>query len=105
MNKRKYSSQQEKTIANNLGGRQQPNSGATPFMKGDVILPGVLIEAKTSVTRKKSYSVKEETIKKLKVEALASRRYTWALAFNFGPGTENLYVIDENTFKRIVEEK
>lgn len=101
MNTRKYSSRQEKYVAKKLGGRVQPNSGATPFMKGDVVMDNWLLECKTQMTDKKTITIKKEWLDKLEEERFAMRKQNMALVFNFGPGQENYYVINEKTFKQL----
>lgn len=97
-----YSNIQEKSVANSLGGKQVRGSGASAFSKGDVRLDKVLIECKTSETIKNSYSVKKSILEKIKDEARLMHKYYSILAFNFGPGTENYYVIDEDTAKFLI---
>lgn len=101
MNTRKFSSKQEKIVAKSLKGKVQPNSGATPFAKGDVILDDWLIECKTQMTDKKTITIKKEWLDKLEEERFAMRKTNMALAFNFGPGQENYYVITERAFKQM----
>ena len=64
MNTRKFSSKQEQYIAELLGGKQQSNSGATAYNKGDVITDDWLIECKTTTKPKSSFSIKKEWIDK-----------------------------------------
>lgn len=105
MNTRKFSSRQEKYVAKQLGGKVQPNSGATPFFKGDITVgKDWLIECKTQLTDKKSISIKKEWLEKLEEERFAMRRTNMALAFNFGPDQENYFVITEKTFKQLTKE-
>ena len=105
MNKptRFYSDRQEKHIAKEISGKQQSNSGATPFYKGDIITQDWLIEAKTKTSESKSFTIKKEWLDKNKEEAFAMNKSYNALAFNFGPDTPNYYVIDEKTFKLLNE--
>lgn len=105
MNKptRFYSSKQEKQVAKAVSGRQVANSGATAFAKGDVTTDLMLIECKTCVEEKKSFSIKKEWLKKNKEEAFEMGKSYSALAFNFGPNSENYYVIDEKLFKELIE--
>lgn len=98
-----YSDKQEKAVAKSLKGRQVGGSGASAFSKGDVSLGHILIECKTSMTEKSSYSVKKEVLEKAHREALSMRKFFSVLAFNFGPNSDNYYVIDENTMKFLVE--
>ena len=101
MNTRKYSSKQEKIVAKSLQGRVQPNSGATPFMKGDVVTDNWLVECKTQLTNKKSITIKKEWLDKLEEERFAMRKQYKALAFNFGPGENNFYILDDKTFNNL----
>ena len=55
---RYYSQKQESNVAKLVDGKQTPNSGATPFIKGDVTTKDFIIECKTTMTNKDSYSVK-----------------------------------------------
>lgn len=59
---RYYSCKQEEQISKLLGGIQNPNSGATLFIKGDVRIPdaSMLIECKTCMKEKNSFSIKRE---------------------------------------------
>ena len=95
-----YSNRQEKVVANDIGGKQQSNSGATTFQKGDVITDKFLIECKTCVEPKKSFSIKKEWIKKNRQEAFAMGKQYSALVFDFGDGEQH-YVIDSKLFKQL----
>lgn len=97
-----YSNRQEKQVAKAIKGKQTANSGATAFQKGDVITADWLIECKTSTSPKKSFSIQKEWLEKNKEEAFGMGKLYSALAFNFGPDTDNYYVIDEKTFKTII---
>lgn len=98
-----YSSRQEKKVAKAVGGKQVSNSGATAFNKGDVTSDNFLIECKTCVEDKKSFSIKKDWLEKNKEEAFEMGKAYSALAFNFGPSSENYYVIDERLFKILKE--
>ena len=98
-----YSSKQEKAVAKAVGGKKVANSGATAFNKGDVTTDDMLIECKTCVENKKSFSIKKEWLEKNKEEAFEMGKSYSALAFNFGPDTDNYYVIDEKLFKILKE--
>lgn len=102
MNTRYYSSKQEKKIAKAISGKQVANSGATAFNKGDVIAGNWLIECKTCVSPKNSFSIKKEWLEKNKEEAFEMRKDYNALAFDFGSGT-NYYIIEERIFKELLE--
>ena len=96
-----FSKAQETTVAKAVGGKRTANSGATPFSKGDVRTDKFLIECKTCVEEKKSFTIKREWIDKNKEEAFAMNKPYSAIVFNFGPDTENHYVISEKLFKRL----
>jgi len=98
-----YSNKQEKKVAKAIGGKKVANSGATAFNKGDVTTDDFLIECKTCTEDKKSFSIKKEWIEKNKEEAFAMCKSYSALVFNFGPNSENYYVIDERLFKLLKE--
>lgn len=96
-----YSKNQENTVAKAVGGKRTANSGATPFSKGDIRTDKFLLECKTCVTEKKSFAIKKEWIDKNKEEAFAMNKPYSAIVFNFGPDTENHYIINEKLFKRL----
>lgn len=97
-----YSDKQEKQVAKAVGGKQTANSGATAFVKGDVLLDDWLIECKTCTSEKKSFAIQQEWLSKNAQEAFAMGKSFSAVAFNYGPGAPNYYVIDEKTFKRLL---
>ena len=103
MNTRKLSNAQEKEVAKIIGGRVQPNSGAGDFKKGDVKHKYAMVECKTSATTKKSYSVKWDDLMKLKKTRIEMGLPYAALAFNFGPNTENFYVVSEREFNAFLD--
>ena len=63
----------------------------------------MLIECKTAMTEKSSFSIKKDWLEKSKQEAFSSHCDYTALAFNFGPDTKNYYVISELLMKTLVE--
>ena len=93
-----YSNRQEKAVAKAVGGRQTPNSGATPWAKGDVVAEDWLIECKTTATEKESFSVKRAWLEKNKEEAFSTGKTYNALCFDFGDNGNRYYVVDEKTF-------
>lgn len=98
-----YSNHQEKKVAKAVGGKQVSNSGATAFNKGDVTTDSMLLECKTCMENKKSFSIKKEWLEKNKEEAFEMGKSYSALVFNFGPDTDNYYVIDEKLFKELLD--
>ena len=90
-------------MAKALNGKVTANSGATMWSKGDCYNDSWLIECKTCVEEKKSFSIKKEWLDKNKEEAFAMRKPYNALAFRFSPDGEDYYIVDEKTFKRLME--
>ena len=94
-----YSKNQEARVARIVGGKRTLNSGATSFQKGDVETSDFLIECKTSIEEKKSFSIKHEWLKKLKLEARSMGNPHYALLFNYGGyESENYCIISEKDF-------
>ena len=103
---RHFSSRQERTVAKAVDGRQTPNSGATPFAKGDVLTKGengFLIECKTKTSASESISIKKEWFEKNRQECLLMGTPHQAVVFSFGPDEENHYIIDEYLFQFLQE--
>lgn len=100
---RSFSDLQEKHIAELTGGKITSNSGGTKFGGGDVLTSQFLIEAKTSIIVKQSFSIKKEWIKKAKEQAFEQGRYHSALAFQFEPCGENYYVVSEDLFLELLQ--
>lgn len=106
MNKRPtrfYSNRQEKAVAKVIKGKQTANSGATEFKKGDVTTDDWLIECKTATTEKASFSIKRDWLDKNKEEAFAMNKSYNALCFDFGDNGSRYYIIDEKTFKEVLQ--
>ena len=59
---RYFSSCQENNVAKAVKGRRTANSGATTFSKGDVTTNKILLECKTTIDDKKSFTIKKEWI-------------------------------------------
>lgn len=102
---RYHSDAHEKSICKALGAYQQPNSGAAKFSKGDIVHDGasMLIEAKCAMIEKQSVSVRKEWFEKNQAEAFSIRRDNQAVCINFGPDTDNYYIINERLMKFLVE--
>lgn len=97
-----YSNSQEKKIAKSLGGKKVANSGATRFNKGDIVLDGWLLEAKTHTNNQSTFTLKKEWFSKNREEAIAMGKSYNALVFDFGDGEQH-YVISERLFKQLVK--
>lgn len=110
MNKNKestryFSDAHEKSVCKVTGSKQQSNSGASLFSAGDVINKGasILIECKTAMSNKNSFSIKKEWIEKSREEKFSQRVSNSCIAFNFGPGQENFFVIDEKLMQFLID--
>ena len=102
---RYFSDQHEKSVCAAIGGIQVVNSGAGRFKKGDVVVKdaSLLCECKCQMSEKESYSIKRDILKKNKEESFLNRLDNSCLCFNFGPGSENYYVIDEKLMRFLVD--
>ena len=84
--------------------KEQLTHGATHFDKGDITIGARwLVEAKTCMQPKSSFSIKKEWLKKLKEEQYACSKMYSTLCFDFGDQKERYYIIDENMFLYIKE--
>lgn len=99
-----YSRKQEEHVANKLEGYVVVNSGAGLFNKGDVVInrASCLIECKTCLTDKNSFSIKKDWIEKNKEEANEMRLDNNALCFSFGPESKQYYIIDEKLMSFLI---
>lgn len=97
-NMRKFSDRQEKKLARQFDGKQTVNSGASSFVKGDVLTRHFLIEAKTVTREVGTFPIKKEVLKKLQQEKFAMNKKYAALAFQFKPNGENFFVLNEKAF-------
>lgn len=98
---RYYSELQEEKVAKLLNGTRNANSGGGKFKKGDVTVKNanLLVECKTSMSDKSSFSVKKEWLDKNKKESFENRFENSCLCFNFGPESPNYFVINEKLMK------
>ena len=99
---RYFSNRQEKAVAKAVSGHKVANSGATAFNKGDVTTEHFLIEAKTCMEPKQSFSIKKNWLEKNEAEAFAMRKPYHALVFDYGDGVQH-YVIDQKLFDILLE--
>lgn len=90
-------------MAKCVGGQRTANSGATRWSKGDVRADDFLIECKTTITPKASFSIKKEWLDKNEDEAFAMGKHHSALAFQFEENGKNYYIISEKHFKEYLE--
>ena len=73
------------------------------FQKGDILTDNWLLECKTCTKHQKQFTIKKDWIEKNKHESLFMNKDYSAIVFNFGPDENNYYVIDELTFKELLE--
>lgn len=101
---RYYSKKQENNVAKTTGGTTVKNSGATMWQKGDVNVKDVsmLIECKTCVEPKKSFSIKKEWITKNRDECHFMGKDHSVISFDFGE-SENFYILEEKDFQLFLE--
>lgn len=97
---RYYSKCQEGNVADRLHLKRQPNSGATPFAKGDLCDEQLLVECKTLTRPQKTRTVEKQWMTKLKEEQLAMRKSLAAIVFDFGDG-DNYVMMTESDFQRL----
>ena len=91
---RDYSDKQEKVVAEYLEGIRTPNSGATPFKKGDIVTEDTIIECKTKTKEVTNHSIKKEWIDTLRRECISMGKEHWAIVFDFGTQKlEDQYVV------------
>lgn len=102
---RYYSKKQEEAVAKAVGGKRTPNSGATDFGgKSDVDITNLFnIECKTKTSNSESISIKKEWLLKNKREATFDGNPYSAIAFNFGPDSNNYYIIEEYLFLELID--
>lgn len=102
---RAYSDEHEKSVCKELQAHQTPNSGGGRFTKGDVVQDdaSLLIECKCSMTEKTSFSIKKEWIETARQNAFTDRLSNSCLCINFGPRSQNYYLIDGKLMKMLVE--
>ena len=101
---RAKSSQQEKRIAKAMGGKQVIGSGSTPFLKGDVVVDQLFIEAKTKMVPSQQITVKKVWIDKAKEQALSTRKRDYAIAISFGDPKE-YYIIEDTLMEELFKSR
>lgn len=101
---RAKSSQQEKRIAKAMGGKQVVGSGSTPFLKGDVIVDQLFIEAKTKMEPSQQITLKKAWLEKAKEQALSTRKRDYAVAISFGEPKE-FYIIEDTLMEELFKSR
>ena len=106
MSTKDYSILQEKHVAHALHGNLVAGSGSPIFKRGDVIIPNTMvIECKTTTKDSlKSWSIKKDWLEQNEKERLDLMLPYSALAISKDPtGTNNMYVINEELMKKLVD--
>ena len=98
---RYYSKKQETKVATELNMKVQPNSGATPFYKGDVSDENVLLECKTLTKPQIQRTIKKEWLTKLVEEQFAMGLDFSGLVFDFGD-TDEYVIVTLDLFKELM---
>jgi hypothetical protein len=101
----KKSSQQEEYVAEVLGAKKTPRSGATLHRKGDVQDSHIIVECKTYMEKRDSLTVKREWLTKLADERFQERKEFSILVQNFGgkPSEDNYVVMKLEDFAKMYE--
>lgn len=79
---RRKSVLQERRIAEDIGGRVQPGSGAPAFYKSDAVA-GLDLRVEAKTTSKESYTLTTAVIDKIRNEALSGGQEDWAMQIEF----------------------
>ena len=95
---RAASKRQETKVAKLLGGKVQPNSGATDYSKGDVTTDEMLLECKTSMKPR-------QWLNKNEIERFSMKKDYSGLVFDFGDKGEQYIVMEMSQFKRLLSER
>ena len=99
MTPQEASKKQEERIAKLFNTTPTPRSGGGNWKKGDVLSENYLIECKTSVTPKLTYSVKKLDLDKAKHEARQMRKENSILSFTIGENFEDYFIVDTKFIK------
>ena len=102
LNNKTASNLQEKQVAKHVNGLVTPGSGGLSHNGGDVITDKWFFECKTVTSEKNSYSIKKSVIDKAKEQCFEQMKEYWSLVFRFAPNGKDYYVVDEDTFKHMM---
>jgi hypothetical protein len=89
----------ENSVARIFNGNRQPNSGATDFLKGDVVSQDWIVECKATMTPKDSISVPRVWMEKLEQERKQSLKLYKAVAVSYDCGKTSYFILDERAMK------
>ena len=100
---RYYSNIQEQEVANKLGMKQQVNSGATLFEKGDIYDEYSLLDAKTVTKEQSGMRIEYDWFKKLKREAFGMGKELIGIVFRFSPKGEDFVAVPIDQYREMYE--
>lgn len=98
---KKVSIKQEERVARLFSGNRTPQSGGGKWKKGDVLSEDFLIECKTTLSVRTSYSVSRSILDKADEERREMNKPFYALAFTFGT-EEDFFVVDTKAMKYLL---
>lgn len=104
---KRKSQRRERALAEALGGRRQPASGALPHAKGDVRKRGEW-RIDDKMTKQKSFPLSKELFAKVRSECTYPEKPAMVIAFLdpiSGEVVEEVAVVDINTFKEMASDK
>lgn len=93
---------QEERVAKLFDGKRTPQSGGGKFRKGDILTKDFLIECKTTIEPKLTYSVKKDTLDKAKHEANEMGKEDSILAFTIGENFEDYFVVSHRFIRKLI---
>jgi hypothetical protein len=93
--------EQEERVAKLFGGRRTPQSGGGKWKKGDVLTDLFLIECKTTITEKPSYTIKKEILEKANIQRKEMMKPFYAQAFTFGDDTD-FFIFPKNAVEYLL---
>lgn len=99
---KKVSIAQEDRISKIFNGKRTSQSGGGKWRKGDVLAEDFLVECKTTLTAKNSYSVSKSVLEKADEERRQMGKQFYALAFTFG-GDEDFFVLNAKAMRYLLE--
>lgn len=100
---RYFSKKQENNVAKQLNMKCTPNSGATPWSKGDVNDNSLLLECKTCTKVQSSMSVKKAWLQDIKKEQYMMNKSMSGVVIDFGDVKEQYVILTMEDFKMLYE--
>lgn len=97
---RYFSKRQEKRTSKKLDMKVTPNSGATGFIKGDVIDENLILECKTLVKPQNTRTIHKEWFTKTEEEMYQMGKDLYGVVFDFGDG-DDFVAVPLKTFEEL----